>query len=445
MSQALLKQYAAKLKSIRWSDEFIRRNPVYYRRISKIFESLKRMGLEERKAWTAERLRIVLERAGKTRYGRQTGARPDSIEAWPYLLKREVQNDPMAFVQSPVMMTFPTATSGSTGTPLKLYRSPLSVVVEQLCIDSLTASKARPPHKMKTAIFRGDDIKDPSDLTPPFWRYTHGGRKLVFSSVHLSIHTAEHFFNELEAFSPECMMAYPNVLDYLCGLLERLDRKTSVPLVLTSSNVLSSLSRERAERWLGCEVIDYYGQAERVAFAYSYADGEYYFLPGYAHVELEYAHTEEAFDYYEIVGTSLWNAAMPLVRYRTGDLIQLPKGAGTAERELIRYGLLPFSRVIGRVTDFIYAPDGARVIGINHIPRGVENINQMQVIQDVREAVRLLVIPGKHFSEKDRDQIISNAYRKLPRTMRVEVELVERLQTTPAGKTPFIIRNGVAE
>jgi hypothetical protein len=38
---------------------------------------------------------------------------------------------------------------------------------------------------------------------------------------------------------------------------------------------------------LHAEFIDYYGQAERVAFAYGFQQGAYYFLPGYAWTELD--------------------------------------------------------------------------------------------------------------------------------------------------------------
>jgi phenylacetate-CoA ligase len=61
-------------------------------------------------------------------------------------------------------------------------------------------------------------------------------------------------------------------------------------------------------------LLDYYGQAERVAFAYATAPGEYRFLPGYAHVEFEPADSEGGNKLYEIVGTSLWNRAMTLIR-----------------------------------------------------------------------------------------------------------------------------------
>ena len=88
---------------------------------------------------------------------------------------------------------------------------------------------------------------------------------------------------------------------------------------------------ELARDTLGCELLDYYGQAERVAFAYATEPREYRFLPGYAHVEFQPdAREERRHVLYEIVGTTLWNHAMPLLRYRTGDLMQAAGLVGRA-------------------------------------------------------------------------------------------------------------------
>ena len=51
---------------------------------------------------------------------------------------------------------------------------------------------------------------------------------------------------------------------------------------------------------------------------------------------------------YEIVGTSFWNSILPLVRYRTGDLIRLPADWGADELEELALGLRSFEGVLGR-------------------------------------------------------------------------------------------------
>src|SRR5690606_10490121 len=136
--------------------------------------------------------------------------------------------------------------------------------------------------------------------------------------------TVEHFARAIEDFAPDCLLGYPTSLEALCFLLRRTGRRVRIPAVLCSSEVLHSRVWQVGKDVRGCRVLDYYGQAERVAFAYATAPDEYRFLPGYAHVEFEQAGMDGDQKLYEIVGTPLWNRSMALIRYRTGDLIRVP-------------------------------------------------------------------------------------------------------------------------
>jgi phenylacetate-CoA ligase len=191
---------------------------------------------------------------------------------------------------------------------------------------------------------------------------------------------------------------------------------------------------------LGASIIDYYGQAERVAFAYAARAGEYFFLPGYASVELIPAHQDESGHCYEIVGTSLWNTAMPLVRYRTGDLIRLPQEPTQQALLEIAHGLRSFPGVIGRSADVLLAPDGKGVLtGIDHIPRGVRSLLRLQVIQDAVDEVELRALVTDEFNEQDAEQLMRNARLKIPQSVHVRWMKVEQLRRTENGKTPFVI------
>lgn len=435
----VLKSLSAKLKEQLLGDLLLRRHPLFYPAMQDLFDRLEDATLEQRKQFTMQQVRKVLQAASRTRYGRQmTGA--EHITDWPLLEKLAVRDDPLAFVLAPVWLSSPASTSGTTGLPLKLYRSFRSVAVEQASIDRLLTAKGINPRTARTAVLRGDNIKDPSDRQPPFWKFVAGGRRMVMSSNHLSLQTIDAYCSALESFAPECLMAYPTSLGSLCRLLQKAGRSLHFPLVVTSSEMLTSQTRRLAQEVLGADLVDYYGQAERVAFAYSFREGEYRFLPGYAMVELLPVSNEDGMALYEIVGTNLWNLRMPLVRYRTGDLIRLPAGLSEAHREAICHGVEPFPGVLGRYSDYLVAPDGAHLMGIDHIPREVEHVVRMQVIQETLHRVRILVVPTPCFSQHDQQQILYNASLKLPAEMQIEVEIVEELERTAQNKTPFVIR-----
>jgi phenylacetate-CoA ligase len=131
---------------------------------------------------------------------------------------------------------------------------------------------------------------------------------------------------------------------------------------------------------------------------------------------------------------------MPLVRYDTGDLAIVPASATAKEEEEIALGLSPFFGIAGRCDEFVLSPEGLRITGLNQIPREVARLLQVQVIQEPCGfvVVQALVRPG--FGDADRAKLMANIQAKIPPAMPFRLKVVERLATTLAGKTPFVIR-----
>jgi phenylacetate-CoA ligase len=360
------------------------------------------------------------------------------LASWPLLEKAAVLAEPGAFIAGGLLIAR-ASTGGTSGAPLPLARSLRSVVLEQACLDRMMRLLGVDARSARIAVLRGDNVKDPSDFSPPYWRFVAGGRRMVLSSNHLNVATAPRYAEALEAFAPDLLWAYPTALESLCVQLGRARRRLALARVLTSSEVLRPEVWRLAERTLGCRLLDYYGQAERVAFAYAQAPGEYRFLPGYAHVELEPVEADGAEQLYEIVGTSLWNRAMPLPRYRTGDLVRLPAAWGSRELEELALGLRGFAGVLGRDSDILISPDGVRLTGIDHFQREVKNLVRIQVVQESASEVRILVLAGAGYGAADAARLLANARKKLPASMRVRVERTETLERTSLGKTPFVV------
>jgi phenylacetate-CoA ligase len=145
---------------------------------------------------------------------------------------------------------------------------------------------------------------------------------------------------------------------------------------------------------------------------------------------------------YEVIGTSLWNGAMPLVRYATGDLVRVPRSYGRQELIEVAYGLRPFDGIIGRTLDILLAPDAKGVLtGINQIPRSVEHLLRLQIVQDAPDHVILRALVSADFSAADADHLMRNARQKIPGSVRIDLEVVDKLERTPLGKTPFILHS----
>jgi len=427
------------LKRLSFGDALIRRNPLFYRRARARLDVLQAQGLEARRQWVDERLKKVLEAARRAAYGSRVGGGA-TLASWPLLEKTALRAEPGAFRAPGLFVSVRGSTGGTTGLPLRLVRSLQSVVSEQATLDWLLERLGVQPGRMRMAVLRADSIKDPAERSPPFWIFTHGGQRMVLSPHHLSADTIRDYAGALRAFRPDVLWVYPTALESLSRLLLGAGLRLCIPRVHASSEVLGPRAWKLARQALSEPAIaDYYGQAERVAFAAAFEPGVYTFVPGYSAVELVPFAAQGENTLYEIVGTSLWNLAMPLVRYRTGDLVSLPAAWGAAELEEVALGVRAFSGVLGRSGEFLLTPEGARITGINHFPREVGHVRRIQVIQERLDEVRLLVLADAGYSQHDAQRLLANVRAKLPPSMRVSVELCERLEQTALGKTPFVI------
>jgi phenylacetate-CoA ligase len=225
------------------------------------------------------------------------------------------------------------------------------------------------------------------------------------------------------------------MLESLCLHLQTIGRSLAIPVTVCSSEVLHVQTWDLVKTTMKTNLVDHYGQAERVAFAYALEPSSYRFLPGYSFNEL--LPTGDRDDgTFEIVATALWNLAMPIVRYRTGDLVRLDP---SADVDRVRFGLDLFDEIVGRESDYLLSPEGAPLIAVNHIPRGVEHVVRTQFVQQGSD-VCIYVIAAEGFDASDRDLLLSNAARKLPPSMNVRVEVISELFRHTSGKVPFIVR-----
>lgn len=428
-----------KAKAWRYINRFVRRNPFYSGRQRALLEDARSWSAGERQTWLAATLKEVLRRTAQTRYGSEVGG-GDHLSSWPVLEKERVRVRPHDFLRGSARFAISASTSGSSGQPLRLYRSLQSVSLEQAVLDhELRRRGIEDPVNARVAVLRGDYVKDPSDQNPPYWKQVSPTR-IVLSSYHLSRESLPHYLLKIESFRPDVLMAYPSVLENLSLLLLEAGRTCRLRLIVTSSEVLSTATWTMAKSLFNCKLIDRYGQAERVAVAHAGVPEQYEFTFPYGAIELVAHSSNEQYDFYELLATSLWNNTMPLVRYRTGDLVKVRRGTTSAELRQICLGVTPFEGIAGRQGDYLVSPEGVRLIAMNHLPRDIPGLIQMQIVQDSLNHVVIKILATSDFNEASRAALLRAARAKIPSSMAIDIEQVAALQRNASGKVPYIVR-----
>lgn len=390
----------------------------------------------QRRAVQQQRLHRVLAAAAALPFyqGRLTGP-PNELTSYPVLAKDDLRANAAGLVRPSMRwMAVHAQTGGTTGLPLAVERSPQSIVREQATIDHTVALGGVDMTTARVAVLRGDSIKDPSDRKPPFW-VKRSSTKVVFSAHHLSAANVADYAQALRAYRPDVLMAYPSAIAHLAELVATAGETVRFPLVVTSSERLPDGLRKRVGEVFGARLVDYYGQAERVSFAWSIEDGAYWFRGDYGAVEF----VEQEPGLYRAPATALINTLFPVVRYETNDLFLIDGAPDPAHLRRIALGCAPFGGIAGRTAEFLVTPDGRRVIGLNHIPRGVPGVSSIQLVQDAPDHVLVVVVPGEGFGDGSLAVMNGNIAQKIPDSVRVETVIREAPVRLPSGKAPLYL------
>ena len=419
-------------------NHLFRNNTVYYRRSLNEIRRINENTDEPNKV-ADKLLARSLSWAMETEYGQRFGL---ALQDWPILSKSDLLAAPSKFRRRS-QISVPAATGGSSGRPLRLWRSLECIAAEQAIVDTLLGNDTPPMLEQRVAILRADYVKDPADLTPPFGVWRNRGRWLNLSNAHLTRANLPWFVEAISSFRPDILWVYPTALSNFLRLADEAGAKLSIPTVLSSSEMMSESLFRFTEQSLQARVIDRYGQGERVCSAHCNSAGEYRFDRAYGHTELLPEPHDDGNDTpmsVRIIATGYWNSAFPLVRYDTGDRAIVPDSSDVDSLNLIAMGHRPFLGITGRADDYIVGRDGERITGMNHIPRELRAVLRIQIVQKSKTRVRIMVLSKGQLTKRDRRMLEHNARELLPPYMDLSIESTDELLSLPNGKTPFIMR-----
>lgn len=336
--QSLKERIVHRVKSSALVHQRVRYNPRYYDEVRDLLRGLDAMGRDGRRELSLRLTERVLGWARQSEAGKTRGS---ALGDWPILDKTTLRARFESHIR-PECSWLAVATAGEISRPAAVYRSLRSIASEQAFMDDLLGVWDLTFAGSRIARLGRDDIQSIAGSHPPYGVYRNWRKTLMLAANHLDRATTPWFHEKLREFEPEMLYTEPTSGGALIRHLMELGLDLKIPLVLLSSDGLEPELRRLMEERLDATVIDYYRQPEGVAFAAGIAIGAYFFNPLYGLVELAAAPGAEApagHRSLEIVGTGFWNEAMPLVRYRTGDVAIVPESYTPSDLEDVALGL----------------------------------------------------------------------------------------------------------
>ncbi|HPG41829.1 MAG TPA: AMP-binding protein [bacterium] len=363
-------------------------------------------------------------------------ASPDDLQILPILEKQDLRrhHEQLAARNTLAPFLYRCYTSGTTGTPLTLYRDLHNIGFEHALLLRQLAW-AGIGARERVAVLKGDTLPERLIAKHIFHVYSPADNRLVLSSFHISSRTITHYLEALRHYQPVALDGYPSAIYALANFFSEQHLHFPLKAVLTSSETLLPQHKQFIEKIFQCRVYDYYGMAERVAAIHSCERGSYHIIPEYGIVELPAADEDDS-SYREIIATALTNMAMPLLRYRVGDLVQVNNDTPACPCGRA-YPVV--ERIAGRADDYIVTPDGALVGRLDHIFKGSAHILGAQVYQPDTGHVILRIVRDENYVEQDGQQILNRLKARVNDGMQFEIEYINDLPRGGRGKFKAVV------
>jgi phenylacetate-CoA ligase len=352
----------------------------------------------------------------------------------PLVEKEHVRADPESFrPDRTTLKVVAQTTGGTTGTPLRYWATLDAVRFNYAVYEARCRRWAGTRFGDRVASLHGQPIVPAEDQEGPFWRRNLAFNQLYFSVYHLNHRTLPSYVDAMARFDPVLVVGYTSAVHRIAthlldaGQVGRIRPRA----VMVSSETLTASARADMEAAFGCRVFNSYSLGELVAYVSECQEGRLHVHTEYGVVELE-----EGASGTEIVATGLINDAMPLVRYRTGDL-----ATGSDEACPCGRGLPVLSDLRGRADDVVHTPEGA-VVGpapMSLAFQRVSHLRRSQVVQDDPSRLLVRLEPAPEFTEDDRAFLDAELRKRLGTTIAIDYEMVDAFDRTSGGKERLII------
>ena len=329
------------------------------------------------------------------------------LACFPYLTKDEVMAQQRDFLDrraDPDKLLYATS-GGSSGQGIGMWRSKRLADIEKAFF---THEWGRFGFSFdKSRILRiGADARRLAHEPPV--RVT--GNRLMLSPYHIDARHRDAILDAIRRFRPAYVHAYPSSAAALAELLQAdgldgaaMQVQVQVRAVLLASEPATPAQLAAIHRLFRCPVSLNYGLSERTNLAFAeYRDGDgggssaYRFQPLYG-----WSENRSGEEGQEIVGTSLWNDVMPLIRYRTGDYGGIDADGRCAA-------------IDGRGQDFLVDRSGRRIPGLAIVIDEVtwDFVRLYQVRQRRPGAITLAVVPRHGVLSADQRAFVLDAQQR---------------------------------
>lgn len=259
---------------------------------------------------------------------------------------------------------------------------------------------------------------------------------ICLPSSYLNNNIMYNYYRVLSKFKPKVLQAYPTPLYIFANFLKNNSLTLHIKNINVTAEYLYDHQREVIESTFDTKIFNWYGAREmgHIATECKLHAGLHINCSGLI-VEVIKDGRQVINEEGDIVITDIFNRAMPLIRYRIGDI-------GILSDRICECGCsLPLLETVGgRYVDTFKKMDGTFVPGVsltNRIIKQCRGIREMQIVQKDYKFFKLNIIKGEQYTENDLEDVKQNICCFMRDNLDFEINFVNTIPVERSGKVRF--------
>lgn len=355
---------------------------------------------------------------------------PADLQLFPILNKSILkEHGERSFVQekADLFQYFKDATSGSTGQPLQIWRSPM-------------ARSLQIARWLRVLMLNGYQFTDRVlSFTSP--DRLEAGKSILQrfgllrrQPVNFSL-PAEKLLEAVLAYQPDVIYGNRSQIDLVA--MEILDRGCTclpVKFILVGAEIIREHHRRLYEKAYQSRVVEFYGSVEVGIIAFEtkqsqsmqLCEDQIYFE--FLNAQNQPAQPGEAC---RIVMTDLSNTLMPFIRYDQGDWLELSPQVTDDGR-----GWRMIWNIKGRDDDYAILPDNSKIHfnTFHGIMEKFHRIHQFRIIQKQKDLFEIAIAAQPDYVESIREDMLNSFHQRSPPDITFKIQRHDRIDPDSSGK-----------
>ncbi len=361
----------------------------------------------------------------------------NDIEKLPFIDKEIVRENFDDFIAQSYSIdkSYYVTTGGTSGNPMKYFQSKNVWNKEVAFVMNYFLSYGYKPSMLKASFRAGVFNNLPKNQ---FWKYNPINNEIQFSPFHINEKNIKYYVDNLNKNKIQYFHSYPSSILMLIEHMknQKLYLNYQLKAIFLTSENFSVHDAEIMKSFFKCDVSSFYGHAERLIFAPTYAKdlSSYKVNKRYGYFELidnKNKVIKNNNQKGEIIATGFDNYSMPLIRYKTNDFV-----------EYIDYDNSIISMIEGRwEREYLLGKNGLKisVIALSFSSETFKNVMQYQFHQAEYGKVEYHIVIKDTFSSNEKDSIEESLNMQAGNMISFEVKIVNQLELTKRGKFKKII------